>query len=77
MKCLLLLNEEEFKKATVGLQIKEHETTKYKETTFTFLEASGKETIYFLKVKPERKEHYYVQQEERVFLTLKELLQKA
>jgi len=59
------------------MEVIEYETVKYEGTTFTFLEASGKETIYFLKVKPEREEHYYVQQEERVFFILKELLQKA
>jgi len=77
MKTLKILNEKEFKKTTKGMEVIEYETVKYEGTTFTFLEANGKETIYFLKVKPERQEHYYVQQEERVFLTLNELLLKA
>jgi len=77
MKCLLLLNEKEFKKATDGMEAIEYETVKHEGTTFTFIEVVGEKTSWFVKIKPKRQEPYYVQQDEHVFLALNELLLKA
>ena len=77
MKTLLLLNEEEFKKATEGMEVIEYETVKYEGTTFTFVEVVGEKTSWFVKVKPKRQKPYYVQQDEHVFLALNQLLLKA
>jgi len=77
MKCLLLLNEEEFKKATDGMEAIEYETVIHEGTTFTFLEVVGEKTSWFVRIKPKRQKPYYVQLDEYVFLTLNDLLLKV